>query len=287
MKDRRGLQIKLDAGLWLCFSLAAAAWPQQVVAWGDMGHEIVCEIAFRELEESARERVKELIRLDPEFRYFSDACVWPDHPRQRAEEHYINVSRSYSTHHPDCREADRCLLSAIRDDRRILADPNAGEAQQLAALKFLGHWVGDIHQPLHVAFQDDRGGNLIRGDGPRELSLHRVWDSEIIASGLRGTSRQVASDLHRAISERDRAAWARSSPLDWAKESYRIAISPSVGYCIRKANACWYGAQSLHYQQGTRTMRIDRHYLAEHLGTVTRRLKMAGVRLARVLEEAL
>jgi S1/P1 Nuclease len=54
--------------------------PGPALAWGDLGHRIICEIAFQELEPTARDRVKELIRRDPEFDTFADACSWPDHP---------------------------------------------------------------------------------------------------------------------------------------------------------------------------------------------------------------
>ena len=53
------------------------------LAWGDTGLRIICEIAFQELTDTARQRVRQLIRLDGKFRRFSDACTWPDHPRQR------------------------------------------------------------------------------------------------------------------------------------------------------------------------------------------------------------
>jgi hypothetical protein len=65
------------------------------LAWGDLGHKIVCQIAFQELNDKARTEVVRLIALDEAFDSFTDACTWPDHPRQRAEEHFINVSRSF------------------------------------------------------------------------------------------------------------------------------------------------------------------------------------------------
>src|SRR5262245_50179144 len=75
---------------------ATLAWP-----WCDLGHTIVCEIAFQELNNKARREVIRLIRQDGEFKTFAEACVWPDHPKQRAEEHFINVSRDTSTFSTD------------------------------------------------------------------------------------------------------------------------------------------------------------------------------------------
>jgi hypothetical protein len=60
------------------------------IAWGGLGHETVCELAFLELDDIARQRVIALIRLDTEFNLFRASCNWPDRPRQRAAEHFVN-----------------------------------------------------------------------------------------------------------------------------------------------------------------------------------------------------
>ena len=66
---------------------ASPAW-----AWGDLGHKIICQIAFQELSDKARNKIIRLISLDETFRSFPDACTWPDHPRKRAEEHFITTT---------------------------------------------------------------------------------------------------------------------------------------------------------------------------------------------------
>jgi hypothetical protein len=144
-------------------------------AWGDLGHKIVCQIAFQELNTKARTEVVRLIALDKTFDSFTDACTWPDHPRKRAEEHFINVPRTLQTIATvQCQGAPTCLFTAIATDREVLRTSN-DDAAKLASLKFLGHWVGDIHQPLDVSFADDRGGNFIRESGSCVNSLHTVW----------------------------------------------------------------------------------------------------------------
>ena len=83
------------------FSMAATAvvtvlaTAGSVWAWGDVGHKVVCEIAFHELTDKARAEVIRLVRKDTEFKAFSDSCAWPDHPKQRETEHYINVPRDF------------------------------------------------------------------------------------------------------------------------------------------------------------------------------------------------
>ncbi len=111
-----------------------------VLAWGDTAHRIICEIAFKELNSQARTEVKRLIRLDPVFFTFSGSCIWPDHPRKRSREHFVNLPRSATQLENDpCPLAEKCLVTAIEVDLQIAADASATDAIKLNALKFLGH----------------------------------------------------------------------------------------------------------------------------------------------------
>jgi hypothetical protein len=58
-------------------------------AWGDLGHKIVCEVAFRVAAPDTRSEIRKLIQHDAQFDFFRDACTFPDHPRKRANEHFI------------------------------------------------------------------------------------------------------------------------------------------------------------------------------------------------------
>ena len=93
-----------------------------------------------------------------------------------------------------CQGVPTCLFTAIVTDREVLQTSSDDQAK-LASLKFLGHWVGDIHQPLHVSFADDHGGNFIRESGPCVNSLHTVWDTCIIEKKLGTDPMTVARDL--------------------------------------------------------------------------------------------
>jgi S1/P1 Nuclease len=105
------------------------------LAWGGLGHEAVCELAFRELDDTARQRVIALIRQDEEFPTFRASCNWPDRPRQRASEHFVNLPRDATGLDDDeCPMADECVVSAIADDFAVLASPNATDEEKLAAL---------------------------------------------------------------------------------------------------------------------------------------------------------
>jgi len=100
------------ASLALFLALIMSASP--VWAWGDLGHRVICQIAFRELNERVRNEVIRLIALDATFDSFTDACTWPDNPRKRAEGHFINVARSVQTITlSQCPGVPKCLFTAI------------------------------------------------------------------------------------------------------------------------------------------------------------------------------
>jgi hypothetical protein len=153
-------------------------------AWGDQGHKVICEIAMRLAQPSTRAEIQKLISNDDRFDSFSDSCTWPDHPRQRASEHFLNLPRdSDGLHSETCPGATNCVVTAIKKDFEVLSSNSASQVQKLASLRFLGHWVGDIHQPLHVSFEDDRGGNSILVTGECGGSnLHSAWDRPSAAS---------------------------------------------------------------------------------------------------------
>src|SRR5262245_39625340 len=186
----RPIRVSLIAALTtlMLIGSVAPAWP-----WGDLGHRIVCELAFHELNEKARREVIRLIRTDQESRTFSDSCTWPDHPKQRETEHYVNVPRDFDKFTaPQCAVASPCLFTAIASDLQVLRTAS-DDAAKLDSLKFLGHWVGDMHQPLHVSFEDDRGGGKIRERGePCHNTLHSVWDNCIIEQRIGTNPRDVA-----------------------------------------------------------------------------------------------
>jgi hypothetical protein len=261
-----------------------------VLAWGDTAHRIICEIAFKELNSQARAEVKRLIRLDPVFFTFSGSCIWPDHPRKRSREHFVNLPRSATQLENDsCPLVDKCVVMAIEVDLQIVADAGATDASKLDALKFLGHWVGDIHQPLHVSFRDDRGGNSIKVSGPCSRNLHAVWDGCIIETKLGTDIRNIATDLREAVTPADRVQWNSTGPKTWANESFRITISKATGYCVKKDDACWYATDNnkLDRNEEKRMLVVDDAYIERQLPTIKERLTQAGIRLGHLLNHAL
>jgi S1/P1 Nuclease len=247
-------------------------------AWGDEGHKVVCEIAFRLAQPDTRAAVRKLIRSDTEFDTFTDSCVFPDHPRKRASEYFLNLPRdSHGLTSDDCPAAEKCVLSAILNDSKVLASKSEKPADRLIALKFLGHWVGDIHQPLHVSFEDDRGGNNILVNGECSGNLHATWDNCLVRNAVGPDVAEAATELIDAITDEMKTKWSTSDPRDWANESFAISEAAKTGYCVMHGSSC-------DKPQGDVT--ISAEYLATNEPLVKEQLQKAGVRLARLLDIA-
>ena len=276
--------------------LAAFATPGSVWAWGETGHRVVCQIAYDELLPAARIEVDRLLALDPDFDAFAESCLYADTPeRIRWQDHFINIPRSdLAITTFDCPTAETCILPAIRDDFLVLLNAESADADKLLALKLLGHWVGDVHQPMHVSFQDDRGANSNKVESdliaePDFANLHGVWDYLIIAHNFGDDYQAIARSMRREITQRQRQAWRYDSPIEWANESYQVTISAAALYCVHQQGACWYEPDNmlLDPEEEWRSLVVDAEYLQRHGPLVQERLQQAGVRLARLLNQSL
>lgn len=266
------VRVKANRLGWLAaIAIAASILPSNAFAWGSAGHKIVCEIAFQELAASTRTQVKDWIRSDPDYSSFAESCTWPDDIRdiERYDRyrslHYVNAERGAAALPKDCPRG--CVLSAIREEATVLRDSAQSPARRLEALKFLGHFVGDLHQPLHAGYRDDRGGNKVTvtfyGESQR---LHKVWDTLLIAQRTNDW-RALARELSAAITPVDRTIWASPAPHIWANESLQLVAR-----------------RVYDFEAGED---LARSYYRRNIASLEERLMAAGVRLARLLDRVL
>ena len=203
--------------------LAIAASP--ALAWGPQGHRVITRIALERLTPKAKAGIKALLN---EGDSLVDVCNWADHeghdvvPRS-APWHYVNVP--ISADHYDAKFCDDrgCVVSKIQEYRRALADPKTPYKQRQVALLFFVHFVEDIHQPLHVGDNRDRGGNdtQIQFDG-RGSNLHRVWDSGLLHH-LGGDDAAWLGRATTLLTPENVKAWSTSDVDTWADESLAAA----------------------------------------------------------------
>lgn len=283
---------------WIIAALFAGLFllaPTVAHAWGQGGHYTVCEIGYLNLTPAAKAEVDRLVALDGRFASFTETCTFPDNPVSRASEHYSNYLRSDRRIRPGCPGGRPCVIGALESDLAILRSPSASGAEKSTAILYIGHWFGDLHQPLHISFADDRGGNSIKESGPCSGSLHSVWDTCVVERRIFGPgtdrvarARAAAAMLNAAITDAQRRNWVRSQPWQWAGESYKVTLAGPTGYCVRRAGACWYSATAREFANGDpqRTVVVDDPYLDRAKPIVETRLRRAGIRLADALNRS-
>lgn len=237
------------------------AMPSALFAWGPNGHRIVGRIAMHHLTDEAARAVEGI--LGPET--LDQVSTWPDEIRsdpawsKATPWHFISIDDN-ETLETTQRDPAGDVLEAIQRFTAVLRDPQATLASKQEALKFLVHFVGDVHQPLHVGRRDDRGGNSIKVTlFGQDTNLHSVWDAGLIDSEKLSFSEFATFIDHPTLQELQ--TWQNSAPADWANESK--AVRDRV------------------YQIGDGKLSYEFEY--RQIPLIKRRLLQAGVRLAGLL----
>ena len=254
----------------LLLSLLALFAAADARAWGPTGHRVIGQIASRRLSEETRSEVLALL----DGASLAEATTWMDdvrdNPRWDSLEplHYVDLDPAVGRFR-SC-PLRGCLIDALRDAQRTLADDSAPRADRLRSLRLLAHLVGDLHQPLHVAHYADRGGNDVAVEWFGQPSnLHWVWDTGVLRESGRWLelADRLTAELRDARLERDAERWRGGEPVAWAHESYRLTIE-------------------VVYPSAPPGSRLGRDYQAKYAPLAERQLLIAGVRLAALLEAA-
>lgn len=205
------------------------------LAWGSMGHRTVGAIALANVKPSTRAAIRDLLRhqreLDtPQCRMgtIEEAATWPD--CIKGERWRFAYTNSWHYHdQPVCGTFDlkahcrdgNCATAQIERNARLLANRKLSPALRLEALSFVVHFVGDIHQPLHVGENEDMGGNAVKadyGDAPGR-NLHSIWDGVLAERAI--TS--ARPPLVRVYTPQEKAVLATGKLEDWERESWQIS----------------------------------------------------------------
>lgn len=253
---------------------AAAFAPAPANAWGAQGHRLVAALAWEDMSAPARAEADRLLALEPGAT-LPGIAAWadelrgsdPDLGRRSARWHYVNIGEADCHYHAAtaCPDGD-CVVGAIDEQARILADRSRPEAERLQALKFVVHFVGDVHQPLHAGYGHDKGGNTVQVNVDGQGSnLHRLWDSGLLNTrGLDDQEYQARLAL-LPLAVPDRPALPPAS-AQWAEQSCSIAVADGF------------------YPDGAR---IDAGYVGYWLPRAEEQLRRGGIELARLLDATL
>lgn len=271
---------------------------ESALGWGQDGHRITAEIAERNLTPEALAEVREIIGGET----LAEISTWADDIRSDGTWdfakpwHYISINDDESWDNyervPE-EEGDLLLIlerleGYLRDadaetftlsgvagrSSSSLKPTNEKEVTRREVLAFYVHFLGDLHQPLHVGRREDQGGNRIQVEWfGEEETLHRVWDEDLVES-LNLSYTEFATFLNR-LSDEEKEVASAGSYLDWAKEAKEV-----------RDQVYDFGAQrSSYYLNVVEPPTLSYDYRAKTLPIVRDRLQKGGLRLAAMLND--
>lgn len=210
-------------------SYALFGYSTETLAWSADGHTSIGILAMSQLQAEPRRELESIIG-PVDGQAMEKACNWPDKVRETKEWdwsarlHYINIPRGDFVYleSRDCAD-QQCATQAIKRYATELANREAPKEQRWQAFAWLCHLVGDLHQPLHAGFADDRGGNdfdiIFKGE---QINLHGFWDFELINQHA-GNWQNLVSLLSTSPAVEAGSNWSPEMVNDWTNESHKLA----------------------------------------------------------------
>ena len=272
-------------------ALLMVSWCAPAFAWGAYGHATVASIAMRNVTPATRARIGALLKADGELgtprcraRTLEEASVWAD--CIKGEKWRWDYMSTWHYHdQPVCGTFDiktecangNCATVQLDRNARILADRSLPIGQRVMALALVVHLVGDIHQPLHASDNHDQGGNAVKssyGIVPKR-NLHSIWDSALAERAISSAQPPL---VHR-YDEDERARLATGTTDDWLRESWEIGrdfLYPTA-----------FGGKIPCEGKAPREASWPEPAIEASMPIVQERIQRAGLRLARMLDEAL
>jgi len=256
----------------LFIAVAFALFAAVCLSWGVTGHRTIAHIADRHLTPRARAAVHDLLGNES----LADVSTWADEVRDdpafrnTTREHFLNVPLGLSR--TDFEKTVRNMTtpnvySGLIKNEAVLQNTASTSDERRTALKFIVHFVGDMHQPMHVSRAEDKGGNTIqvRYDG-KGTNLHALWDSKLLEH--EGLNDLQMADQYDHLTQTQIDGWQKDPVIAWAWESYQI--SSQLYTEIEKPGGNI----------------ITDSYLQKYQHVIQNRLQQAGIRLAGLLNAA-
>lgn len=258
----------------VALSLLLACVVAPAFGFGEKGHRIHGELTWKLLDKQTRDKLGSILKDET----LADIGNWADQIRDDRPEtrswHFVNLPKDATNYDAarDC-HAEGCVVGKLEEYEKVFADPKQTAEARLEALRWLVHLTADLHQPLHVALLEDKGGNDLQVTFfGRNTNLHRVWDTDMIER-FDQDSRTYAEDLFRDIRPEDVAEWQKGTPADWATESWKLANS--VAYVDVRGKRIENGDK------------LGRAYWMSRSDVLDTQLKKAAARLALILKRSL
>lgn len=238
---------------------------EEAFFWGQNGHRVTGKIAEKHLTRRAKRKIDKLLKGESlafvstyadeikSDRSYSKYYPW----------HYINMDldETYATAE---KNPQGDLVTGIDKCISILKDENSAVKDKAFFLKLLVHFVGDLHQPMHIGQREDKGGNTIQvqwfGKG---TNLHAVWDTKMIEEW--NMSYVELANNAQDLSKNQIKAIQKGTVIEWVDEVHEI--TKELYKSVKEG-------ENLRYR-----------YSYDHLGIARRQLQVGGIRLAKILND--
>ncbi len=233
--------------------------PCRSFAWGKAGHELVAEIAFHYLDDATKQAVmKYLKRMTIEA-----ASTWMDENRSdhfydyMRTWHYIDITKG-EEYHPS---AEKNMLTVLNSAIYALQHKDGMKDKDIKQdLLLIFHLVGDLHQPLHTGYPEDKGGNTVEIKSPiYNGNLHSFWDTQIIEAENIKLDDCLA--LYNNFTAEEIKSINKLNVLQWMKQS-RALLDGVYDFTDGK---------------------IDQAYIDKNKEVIKKQLLIGGLRLASIL----
>lgn len=235
--------------------------------WGKTGHRTVGAIADTYLKGSTKRALKKLLNHESLafVSTYSDEIKSDDRYKSFGSWHYINMPLD-ANYDVTKQNPKGDLVSGIEKCKTVLLDDNASQDDKAFYLRMLIHLIGDLHQPMHIGLAQDRGGNDFKVQWHfRDTNLHKVWDTKILEDY--GMSYSELAENAAYLSKAEVKAIQGGTVIDWVNDTHQLT---------RKVYATVKEGDNLRY-----------NYSYEYLNVTRKQLQIAGIRLAKVLNEVL
>ncbi|MCG1037149.1 S1/P1 nuclease [Polaribacter sargassicola] len=238
---------------------------EKVAFWGKNGHRATGQIAESFLTKKAKKKIDKILKGQSLafVSTFADEIKSDRAYREYSPWHYVNMDLD-QTYEESEKNPQGDLVTGIDTCIKVLKDENSSEEDKVFHLKMLVHFIGDLHQPLHIGRKEDKGGNDVQvqwfGKG---TNLHSVWDSKMIDDY--GMSYSDLADNAKDLSKKQIELIEQGSIVDWVNEVHQISIEV--------------------YKSAKIGEKLSYRYNYDHFETVRTQLQKGGIRLAKVLNE--
>jgi hypothetical protein len=267
--------------------------PSPAFAWWEYGHEMVARVAWLNISPATRAELRRLMArshlLDTptcSTRTIEAAAYWPDCIKTLGDRfsyaspwHYQNVDICRPFDQAGACRDGNCVSAQIERNLRLLADDAVPARERLMAFAFLVHFMGDLHQPMHAGDHGDLGGNRVPvsyGIIAGRTNLHSAWDGFLADRSL-STPPGDAAGILSELSEADKATMRQGSVTDWAREGWEASREFAYGTIMVDPCAAAPAERPVITEEITRRL----------IPVVRRQVARGGLRLARLLDEAL